>query len=124
MGCVYCKEGVLFSRIAPGGFAILSAITQTAANLQLDLIITSACDGEHSGPMDPHPLGQAYDVRSHNLTQDQKDKALASIMQILGWTYFYGFIEDPGGDNEHLHIQVAKGKSYPDPFAKGNSQEV
>ena len=120
MGCVYYKDGVLFSRIAPGGFRILSAIDQTAASLDLDLIITSACDGAHSGPMDPHHMGAAYDVRSHNLTQDQKDKVLASIMAILG-TPFFGFIEDPGGDNEHLHIQVRKGTSYPDPFAKNDS---
>lgn len=112
MGCVYVKSGVLFSIIGPGGFRILSAIDQTAKKL-CDLVITSGCDGEHSGPNDPHHLGNAYDVRSHEFSQEQKDLILAQTMNYLGWDQFYGFLESPGTDNEHFHFQVKKGTTYP-----------
>ncbi len=110
---VRTKAAVLFTLIAPGGFRILSAIDQTAQKLDCDLIITSACDGTHSGPDDPHHRGEAYDIRSHDLSTEQKDRVLAQIMTILGWDHFYGFLEAPGTDNEHFHVQVKKGTVYP-----------
>lgn len=110
---VHAKSGVLFTVIAPGGFRILSAIDQTTQKLDCDLIITSACDGTHSGESDPHHRGEAYDVRSHSFAADMKDRILAEIMTILGWDHFYGFLESPGSDNEHWHFQVARGKTYP-----------
>jgi len=107
--------------IAPAGFRILSAIDQTAAKLGVDLVITSACDGAHSGPDDPHHHGEAYDVRSHDFTADQKEKILATVMNVLGWTYFFGFLEAAGTDNEHFHFQRKKGTVYPDPTASSAS---
>lgn len=113
MGYVYAKQGVQFSVIAPGGARILSAIDQTAAKLDVDLVITSGTDGEHSGPDDPHHKGEAYDVRSHSFEGEEKDKVLAQIMTLLGWDHFYGFLEDAGTDGEHFHFQVKKGTNYP-----------
>ena len=111
-GVVWSKPGVEFSLIAPGGFRILMAIAQTAFTLGTDLIITSGTDGEHSGPDDPHHKGEAYDIRSHDLTEDEKSLILSTIMGILG-PEFYGFLENPGQDAEHFHVQVAKGTVYP-----------
>lgn len=113
MSVVYSKANVLYTVIAPGGMRILSAIDRTAASLDCDLVITSACDGLHSGVDDPHHRGEAYDVRSHDFSPEQKDRVLAQMMMYLGWDRFYGFIEDPGGPNEHLHCQVKKGTTYP-----------
>jgi hypothetical protein len=113
MNVVRVKDGVMFSVIAPGGFHILSAIDQTAAKLGIDLTITSACDGVHSGELDPHHFGNAYDVRTHDLTDSQKGSVLAVVMDFLGWESFYGFLESPGTDNEHIHVQVKKGTTYP-----------
>ena|SRR5258708_40052258 len=113
-GVVRVKPGVLFTVIAPGGFRILSAIDQTAYTLGIDLTITSACDGEHSGPDDPHHRGEAYDIRTHDLTIEQKNDILNEIMNnIFDWDHFYGFLESPDTDNEHIHIQVKKGTVYP-----------
>src|SRR5260370_10998889 len=109
---VRTKPGISFSTIAPGGFRILSAIDQTAQKLDCELTITSACDGEHSGPNDPHHRGEAYDVRTHDFSAEQKALILAQIMQKLGWERFYGFLEAPGTDNEHFHFQVKKGTVY------------
>lgn len=110
---VRSKANVLFTLIAPAGFRILSAIDQTAKKLECDLIITSGCDGAHSGPNDPHHRGEAYDLRSHDFATEQKDLILAQIMNYLGWDHFYGFLESPGTDNEHFHFQVKKGTVYP-----------
>ena len=113
MNVIRVKPGVEFKVIAPGGFAILSAIYQAAVKVGVDLTITSGSDAEHSGPNDPHHSGQAYDVRTHDLTQDQKGCVLNWIMMVLGWERFYGFIESPNTDVEHIHVQVKKGTSYP-----------
>lgn len=113
MGCLYSKEGVQFSVIKPAGFRILSALDQTAQRLNCDLIITSACDGQHSGPSDPHHSGEAYDVRSHDMSHEQKDVFLAQVMHVLGWDSFYGFLESPGDVGEHFHFQKKRGTTYP-----------
>lgn len=114
MSCIYTKSGVEFTKIAPGGFAILGAFITVANDLGLDMVITSACDGAHSGPNDPHHRGEAYDFRSHDFAQDVKDRIVAMVSGRLG-PLFYVFLESPGTDNEHIHAQVAKGKAYPDP---------
>jgi hypothetical protein len=111
---VTVKPGVEFAVIAPGGFCILSAIQQASQHCAVDLTITSGTDGEHSGPADPHHTGNAYDVRSHDLTDEMKQAVLAYMMDtVLGWDRFYGFIEAAGTDNEHFHVQVKKGTTYP-----------
>lgn len=106
---VNIKPGVEFTKVAVGGFLILQAIRQVAKDLKIPLTITSACDGVHSGPNDPHYSGEAYDVRTHDLgNDDQKKKVLLAIMDKLGWDRFYGFLEAPGEDREHFHIQVKR----------------
>lgn len=121
MSCLYVKQNVEFTKIAPGGFRILSALDQTTAKLGIDLVLTSACDGEHSGTNDPHHRGEAYDIRSHDLVAIDKDRVLATVMSLLGWDCFYGFLEAPGTDNEHFHFQVKKGTEYPPPFQSTTS---
>ena len=112
MSVIYVKDGVEFLVIAPGGFVLLSAIQRTATSLGLDLTITSGTDGEHSGPNDPHHRGEAYDVRTHGMTPQQKSAVVNSISAFAG-PGFYVFLESPGTDNEHIHGQVAKGTTYP-----------
>lgn len=113
IGVTAAKGGVLFIRIAPGGFRILSAIDQVAASLSLNLFITSGTDGEHSGPSDPHHRGEAYDVRSHGFAVEVKQAILDGVMGLLGTEHFYGFLEAVGTANEHFHFQVRKGTTYP-----------
>ena len=113
MGVVRVKDGVEFSKIAPGGFRLLAAIDGAAFQLNMDFTVTSACDGEHSGPNDPHHRGEAYDVRSHDFSSSDKNLILATIMGKLEPTRFFGFLEAAGTDNEHFHFQVKKGTEYP-----------
>lgn len=107
---VRVKPGALFTVIAPGGFVILAAIEHAAWVCNTDLTITSACDGVHSGPNDPHHRGEAFDVRTHDLADPMK--VLESLQLTLG-PRFFAFIESPGTTNEHIHIQVRKGTTYP-----------
>ena len=81
----------------------------------MDLTITSGTDAalEHSGPNDPHHRGEAYDIRTHDLTEQQKASVLSALMAVLGWDRFYAFIEAPDTENEHIHLQVKKGTTYP-----------
>lgn len=112
MNIVRVKPGVLFTVIAPGGFRILSAIDQTATELNMDLTITSGCDGAHSGPDDPHHRGEAYDIRSHEFDAEEKQAILSCLRKILG-DRFYFFLEAGNTPNEHFHGQVCKGTTYP-----------
>jgi hypothetical protein len=110
MAVVKAKDGVAFTVIAPGGFRILGALDHMAALGTEDLTITSACDGAHSGPDDPHHRGEAYDIRTHDLAD--KQRTLSILKGMLG-TAFYAFLEDEGTPNEHIHCQVKKGTTYP-----------
>lgn len=109
--CVRVKPGVEFTVIAPGGFHILAGLDATAAFITHDITITSACEGVHSGPNDPHPQGKAYDIRTYDLPD--KHAMLKTLMGFLGEDNFYCFLEDPDGPNEHVHAQVRHGVSYP-----------
>jgi hypothetical protein len=108
--CVRVKEGVLFTVISPAGFHILSALDMVARQSGHDLTITSGTDGTHSGPDDPHKHGSAYDIRTHDLAD--KEFILGRIKMVLG-DAFFAFLEDPEGDNEHIHCQLRKGMTYP-----------
>ena len=128
---VQVKPGVRFSVIAPAGFRLLSAIEQASRKIGVTLTITSAVDGAHSGPDDPHHRGEAYDLRCHDLPEAVKHTVLATILaacsddQIgpphpvpgiqggLASSKFFGFIEAAGTDNEHIHVQLRQGRSYP-----------
>lgn len=122
---VRVKPGTEFAVIQPGGFALLSAIWAATQVLGHDLTITSGTDGTHSGLTDPHHDGRAYDIRTKGID------AMAALTQIMaelladnkdvitpsagGYVtrYFFGWIEDVGNPNEHIHVQVRKGLTYP-----------
>lgn len=123
------KDGVLpIGHLAPAGVRILGALEVTARRLGHDLTVTCV-DKEHP-PSDPHSLGAALDIRTHDLPDDVKRTMLKELMLELsdaasqmdapmlvsgGWAtmHFWGWIEHPGEPNEHIHTQLRKGVSYP-----------
>ena|SRR5438045_5669959 len=105
------KPGVLFTVISPAGFQMLSALTRCAVIIGQDMEITSACDGEHSGPDDPHLHGNAFDVRLHGIRD--KHLALATLKSLLDYNKFFAWIEDEDAPNEHIHVQLRHGMVYP-----------
>lgn len=111
MGQILVKPGVDFGTVlAPAGAKILDHLKSLASLLSFEIMITSARDGVHSGPGDPHHSGEAYDVRTHGLEPAQRDLLLEDI-QTLG-PRFYAFLEAPGTPNEHIHVQRAKSTTY------------
>lgn len=136
MGCLRFKPGVSLEPMGVGGALIVAALAQTAIRLECDLTVTSGADGVHSGPTDPHALGNADDVRSHDMPTAEKQSVLRLVMgslaalsrQLTGQAsmerlvdvsgglaneLFFGFLEDAGGANEHFHFQVRKGRTLP-----------
>jgi hypothetical protein len=111
MGVIRVKDGVQFTKIAPGGFRILSALDVVVESLPHDLEITSGTDGCHSGQNDPHHRGEAYDIHTKGL--NDKLAILSQLQFELGGGHFYAFLEDADTDNEHIHVQVKKGTVYP-----------
>jgi hypothetical protein len=110
---VRVKDGVDFKVIAPAGFRILGAIETTARRAGVDLVITSACDGVHSGFDDPHHRGEAYDLRTNSLAPADKTVVLNCLIALLPIDQFYCFLEAPNTPNEHIHAQIKKGTVYP-----------
>jgi hypothetical protein len=108
---VTTKDGVDFAVVAPAGFVILAALKTLSAEEGVDLVITSACDGVHSGPGDPHHSGEAYDVRSHDFALDRKAHLVAALSAALG-PRFFAFLESAGTANEHIHAQRARGTTF------------
>ena len=109
------KAGVEFGHeIAPAGMRILEVLKQIAAIVDFDITITSARDGAHSGPNDPHHTAEAFDLRTKGLTKTQKATLLASLQTALYQEprLFYAFLEAPQSPNEHIHCQRRQGTVY------------
>jgi hypothetical protein len=116
MAVVRVKPGCSFRTIAPAGFVILSTLKAITRELSFDVTITSACDGAHPAgdgaqSLDPHYTGEAYDLRTHDLTPLQKGQLLTTLITRLG-DRFYAFLEAPGTGNEHIHVQRRRGTLY------------
>lgn len=75
------------------------------------ITITSARDGVHSGPTDPHHLGEAFDIRTHGLPDASVSAILDGLRQMLGGRFF-AFLEAQGTTNAHIHVQRRKGTVY------------
>lgn len=116
MGKLLIKDGVDFgSTLAPAGARILGVLKRLAPTYDFDITITSARDGVHSGPDDPHHSGEAFDVRSNGLNSLQVARLLHDV-QVGLYTAtprrFYAFYEAAGAPNAHIHIQRRSGTIY------------
>lgn len=120
------KAGCATTIIAPSGVRILSALERCAQVLQQNLVITCGCDSHP--PSDPHSRGEAFDVRSHDLTPAQKTSLLSAMMQALsegpqdtitpkdgGYVtqHFFGWLEHADQVTEHFHWQQRNGTVFP-----------
>lgn len=97
--------------LSPAGLKIIEGLGIVAQRVDHDITVTSALDGDHSGPEDPHLHGDALDVRTHDLPDPKR--AVLVTQLYLGEKYFYAFLEDEGKPNEHMHCQKRKGVTYP-----------
>lgn len=128
IGYVTVKTGAMLNGLAPAGIRLLAALEVTARRLNLHLVVT--CGTDSHPPNDPHSLGVALDIRTNDQTFETKklmlnaliaevsEGALDAPMVIsngLGTSLFWGWIENPGAADEHLHAQLRHGRVYP-PF--------
>lgn len=112
MGSILVKPGVDFgAELAPAGAQILDHLKRLVAAYPFNVTITSARDGVHSGPADPHHSGEAFDLRTHDLTQEQKGLLLTDLQKGLG-ERFFAFLEAPNTDTEHIHVQRRRATTY------------
>ena len=115
MGRLLVKSDVDFGlHMAPAGARILEVLKRLVAGYSFDVTITSAWDGTHSGPNDPHKTFEAFDLRTNTLTDDQTIDLLTDLRRLLYKTprKFYAFLENPGAPTEHVHVQRRKGTTY------------
>jgi hypothetical protein len=125
MGIVLVKPGVQFAHIDPAGFRLLGSLDRVARANLFDLTITCACEGHAAD--DPHTLGRAYDVRTHDLSPSEKQRVLKDVLLDLqdgardapmatsgGWatTHFFGWLEHADLASEHLHFQQRRGVPF------------
>ena len=135
MGVLRIKDGVSLcdptdypqALVAPAGFRLLGSIDRVLRTKPYDLWLTSGTDGTHSGPADPHKLGEAYDLGNHAVSLDEHRLFVHALIRDLmeaddtlfvtsgGWAtnHFFAFVEDPGTPNQHIHCQRRKGTVYP-----------
>jgi len=124
------KDGAFPAKaLAPAGIRILGALDGIARLINQDIIVTCS-DGDHP-PTDPHSLGEAFDVRTHDLPhgitpqtllrevierlEDPGEQAAAVpgiTIPNLAIHRFYAQIENIGQPNEHLHVQRRNGTVY------------
>lgn len=140
MGILYCVPEchVEFNAVPvssvplkPAGLRIICEACNIVKDLPWDVGITSGTEGQHSGPTDPHPRGEAIDFMTHNFRTMEEKYSFASSLAIRlndglatrvnghddvdGWAgaKFFVFVEHPGQPKEHVHAQVRKGCQYP-----------
>lgn len=115
MASVASLDYVRFAVISDVTVRLLGAVVAVARQTSdVDVVlITSGSDGTHSGPSDPHHFGRALDLRTHNFSDHAARIAfVAALQQELGAKFFVE-LEDPGLDNEHVHLQLRRFEDYP-----------
>lgn len=115
MGRISVKDGVEFgTELAPAGCQILSVLKTLVETYPFDVTITSARDGAHSGPDDPHHSGEAFDLRVNDLTPAQASTLLRDLQARLyrDPRRFFAFLEASGTSNQHIHVQRRSGTTY------------
>lgn len=106
-----CKPSVRFKAFTPALLRILRAVWTVAPTS----VITSANDSGHS-PTSRHYTNEAIDLRTRDLPTESAKRALATALRAELGPAFTVLYEDPGGPNQHLHIQPRKGTVYTGPI--------
>lgn len=119
MRYVSFKDSVRFKKWTPALSRILEVLhqLQNSGKWVPDLVVTSVNDSAHSKtPLSRHYTDEAVDIRTHNFTSEQDTLDFIKMLTALldrdkdKFTVIY---ENVGTPNEHIHVQVKKGKKYP-----------
>ncbi len=91
------KQGVSIAGLRPEALAGMFIADSVFNNIQVSLVITSACDGSHS-PGSLHYVGLAFDIRSRNL-ENLLDSTVRTLREALGAEF------DVVVEEDHIHIE-------------------
>lgn len=101
MALLKYKAGVVVSRQA-----IIAAAVINAANvlgIKKDITVTSGNDSKHKSDS-KHYTNEALDIRTKNLTANEKHALHTAVQARLG-KHYQVFLEFEHGPQEHLHIE-------------------
>jgi len=107
------KDNCRFKNWTPALSEIIDALDFVMNNYDWipQLVITSINDSDHIHNS-RHYTDEALDVRSRNFPNIDKLRFVQIVEEKLG-DKFTVLFEGEGTTNEHFHIQVAKGETYP-----------
>lgn len=105
------KSEVKLNCGSPAICHILFNLSKVSDLNKIDLVVTSGNDSSHMVGS-KHYMDLAVDVRSKHFDHHLKYKIWNDLRSRLGEKFFVD-LENEGSPNEHFHIQVAKGKSFP-----------
>jgi len=96
------KQGVRTLGVKPELTMALLVADQCYTNIDVNMVVTSVVDGRHSAAS-KHYLGLAADIRTRNLTSEQRVKMFETLkVQLHECLVLW---EGKGTPNEHFHIQ-------------------
>lgn len=100
------KDTVRFKRLTPEIVLLFPLIVDVWKEYAVETIpvITSANDSVH-GANSYHGIDYALDLRSKNLSAEQKQQILGALKKALAGKNYDVILEALGTDNEHFHIE-------------------
>lgn len=105
-----CKASVRFKGFTPALLRILRGVYAVHPKC----VITSANDSTHS-PNSRHYTNEAIDLRTKDLPTEKAKRDLVARLRAELGPAFTVLYENPGGDNQHIHIQPKRGTTYAGP---------
>jgi hypothetical protein len=108
------KATVRFAVITPALLHMLGTLERVSREMfglpDEGLVITSGSDGTHMEGS-KHYTGEAIDLRSKTLNATMRSSLITTLRRELG-PQFTVLLEDVGQPNEHLHVQLRKGRRF------------
>lgn len=103
---IQIKDGVRFKRFTPEILAVINVLVNVWREFApgVDPTITSANDSTHMANS-YHYSDYALDVRSHDLTMEQKNNILSEMRKRFARLNYDFIIESAMTPNEHFHFE-------------------
>lgn len=90
---------------------LLYNLSRVSEHFKVDLVVTSGNDSNHMEGS-KHYKNEAIDVRSKHFDKELKNDILELLKAKLGPRFFVD-LEYEGSPNEHYHLQVRRGTTFP-----------
>jgi hypothetical protein len=105
------KTSARVARLTPALVHIFQAVVSADGAFAEDMVITSVNDSRHA-PGSAHYRDVAVDLRCNDRVR-ATDEALCDFLEMALGPKFLVLYEGAGTPNEHIHIQLRKGQTWP-----------